>query len=62
MYLYKPHRTDFIFHAIDRSSGEIIDFDTFIARSNVDELISILSSLRICTPERITVRLVTSCL
>ena len=52
------YRTDFIFHAIQRTTGEIVDFDTFISQGNEDQIFSaLIRNLRTCTPERITVRL-----
>lgn len=49
----RSFRTDFIFHAIEPSTGEIVEFDVFIARLNVDEFFRILAA---CNPISITVR------
>lgn len=51
-YIYF-YRTDLIFHALDPSSNEIVDFDTFIA--NLDEEI-FFDAIQECRPETITVR------
>ncbi|XP_011407489.2 PREDICTED: protocadherin Fat 4-like [Amphimedon queenslandica] len=44
-------KTDFIFHAVDRSTGEIVDFDVFIANLNVDEFFRLIEA---CEPVSIT--------
>lgn len=48
------YRTDFIFHAVDPRTGEIIDFDTFIVRLDVDRFFEIVT-VPTCSPESITV-------
>ena len=47
-------RTDFIFHAVDPRTGEIIDFDTFIIRLDVDRFFEIVT-VATCNPESISV-------
>lgn len=48
-----PFRTDFIFHAVDPATGEIVDFDVFIRRLDVAEFFRLIDK---CNPQSITVR------
>ena len=49
------HRTNFIFHAMDPATNQIVDFDEFFSRISEDELIA---QLRDCQILSITVSLV----
>ena len=48
------HRTNFIFHAMNPATNQIVDFDEFFSRISEDELIS---QLRDCQILSITVSL-----